>query len=102
MMPADCFASSMLPQSGEHSQSAEMLALQAFRYLLMFLRVPSSCNDPCKHDRHMSLAPCCIILHRCKTFFKVCDDIIDMLRSDGETDGVSSDALICQLLITKL
>ena len=54
VMPTNCFVASQLPQFYEHSQSAEMLAAQAFRYLLMFGRVPNSYADSCKHDRHMS------------------------------------------------
>ena len=48
----DCFVATQLSQSDKHSHSAEMLKDQAFRYMLMFWRVPKSMPFSCKHERH--------------------------------------------------
>ena len=46
----DCSVALQLSQSYKHSNSAEMLIKQAFRYFLMFGRVPRSKSRLCKHD----------------------------------------------------
>ena len=39
---------------------------------------------------------------RSKAFFQISDDIVDMLRADGEADSVRADPLVKQLLLRKL
>ncbi len=42
------------------------------------------------------------LLSSCKAFLKVCDDIVDVLSTDGKSDCALSDSLICKLLVVKL
>ena len=51
----DCYVAKQLSQSCKHSESAEMLDFQAFRYFLMFGRVPRSKFRLCKHNSILDL-----------------------------------------------
>ena len=39
------------------------------------------------------------LFQSCKSTLQILDDIVDVLSTDGETDRVLLDALICKLLI---
>ena len=51
----DCYVAKQLLQSCKHSESAEMLDFQAFRYFPMFGRVPRSKSRLCKHNSILDL-----------------------------------------------
>ena len=51
----NCFVAMQLSQFCKHSESAEMLASQAFRYFLMFGRVSRSKSRLCKHNSFLDL-----------------------------------------------
>ena len=42
---------------------------------------------------------CNYLFQSCKSSLQILDDIVDMLSTDGKTDRVLLDALICKLLI---
>jgi hypothetical protein len=42
------------------------------------------------------------LLDSVECFAEIVDDIVDMLGTDGQTDGVLLNALICQLLVSQL
>ena len=42
------------------------------------------------------------LFQSCKSTLQILDDIVDMLGTNGQTDGVLLNALICQLLVSQL
>ena len=42
------------------------------------------------------------LLNCLKCLIQILDDIVDMLGTNGQTDGVLLNALICQLLVSQL
>ena len=43
-----------------------------------------------------------LLTNCCKSSFQICKDIIDVLCTDGQTDRVRLNALICQLFLGQL
>ena len=59
----DCYVVKQLSQSCKHSESAEMLDFQAFRYFLMFGRVPRSKSRLCWHNSILDLRTLVSVYH---------------------------------------